>query len=816
MRFDDVGLGSVCGNVPIFGDIDPMGVLHFFQEAYRDPQMFRQGFVVTYNPQTHSANVLMSGMQSLWTCVFVDELLSYSFGYSETHPPREGEYVIVIQTSAVAQSGIIIGRVPYPLLFKGANGDRYNAPDRYHRQLYTQLDETSDLKIPSFKAPLLEKDDNSTHIATHFRPTDVYPGEFARVNQHNCGIKGGMFSATLLGGGASLRLSALNNAARLTCEEYIRNTLHGSFHEFHNGRFLSSERNYAMFQEERLGGNAPDAKVWTEDSEAPVGGEDQTMRPRMKDLTGFFGHLSSKFCFRPDPNEGSEPRVQGEGAPIEAGVSRETVDPSGQYRLSAAGMIAIERTGRIPVPVRTCYPSEVWHDIPKMPKALEPFKHDEKDPACRQLELFDRQAYDLKNQYARMEGYEEDTADYYVPEEDDLDPLKDTYDEKFTKSATVKLEQYDKRRAGLFIGEDGSVIVRDAWGSEIVMLGGNIQLACAGNVMILPGKTQLTIAGDDIVQKAQNSIDIHASAHDVRLSAARNMEILGGGDENAHSGGVVIESRGSGAKGPWDGKDNGEDAQVRGITLKTKNQDVVIDGKRLNLRSREDTRIISGDEEIDGNVSIAAEYVRSRAKYTLLAAEDAAFQIAQGIVAQTASAIAMYSEKNVSITRGSEAAGMFWADIDLNVYDEIGPIIGAATADLAEEELASAGFDSKSLENMMFGFRTSAQCGTDKPWTIGGPKNFRLYEPAWVQVLKVYETLKDGGVLSKGYKEDAEWENGRPFPGKEAEDSAQYVQLQGMSPKNLTNDGFNVGRYKMADFSPISPVPLKDGYQIRQ
>ena len=818
LTFPMLGLGSVSDRIPLNGGMDPLGVANFFRGAYGNHDAFRQGFIVTYNPQTHSASVQMSGMNSIWTCVFADEMLSYAFGYSETNPPREGEFVLVLQVSAFTNAGVIIGRVPYPLRFKGGKGDMYNDPDQYHRRLFTQLDDTADRKITCFKEPFNNKYDNSTHISTHFRPTDIYPGEFARVNQHNCGIKGGMFSATLLGGGASLRMSALNNAARLTCEEYIRHTMHGSLHEFHNGRFLSSERNYAMFQEERLGGDAPDAKVWTEDSEEPVGGEDQTMRPRMKDLTGFFGHLSSRFCFRPDPNEGSEPRVQGEGFHIEEGVSRETIDPSGQYRLSAAGMIAIERTGRIPVPVRNCYPTDVDHEISEMPEPLKPFEHKDEDPSYRQLELFDRQAYDLKNQYARAEGLGQEYSDYDVPQEEQLEPLKDKYDEKFTGSETVKLEQFDKRRAGMFIGEDGSVIIRDAWGSEIVMLGGNIQLSCAGNVMLLPGKTQLTIAGDDIVQKAQNSIDIHASEHDVRLSAARNMEILGGGDESEHSGGVIIESRGSGVS-PWEGKgDNaGESSNLSGITIRTKNQGVVIDGKKVNLRSREDMRILSGDKDMDGMISIGAKQVRGRAKTIYLASENAAMAVNGGSFNAIAKNIGIYGQSGLTLLKGSKyPVPITWYDIGQNIAAEYLPRFEEATHDLSEEKDASAGFDAEALEKMVFSFRTSEQCATDQPWTIGGPEKLRLYEPAWVQVMEIYETLKEGNVRSKKYEEKAEWKNGRPFPGKEAEEKAEYAQLDGLKPKNLTDDGFNVSREDVVEKSDISPVPLKDGYLIRE
>lgn len=847
-RFDHIQMGSLGGHCPTFGDSDPMGVTKLFSNIYRGLDPILQGMVVTYNPTTHTAQVLIMTANSVWPCLFVDEPISMSFGYSATTPPREGELVLVYQLQSDMHAGIIIGRIPFPWCFS-KQGDTYGDPDQYQRRLYT-MDElekrTWDRKVEGMIKPLQNKFDCSTHGHVHFRPTDIYPGEFAHVNQHNCGIKGGMFSTTLLGGGASLRMSALSNLARLTCESYQRYSMSGTMHEFHNGRYLSVERRLALFQEERLGGIVEQDRVWEDDSEAPVKRENQTIRPRIIELSGYFGHLESKFCMRPDPSERSV-RVQGKGNPKEAGVFRETTDPSGQHRVSAAGMLTIERTGRIPVPVRRAYPTDKDHDV-ESPEVLEPFEHDDDDPGNRQLELFDRQAYDLKNQYARVDGLGTKEPDYDVPEEEDLKPLKDEYDPKMDGNETVKLAKFDKRRSGIYFGEDGSVIIRDAWGSEIVMLGGNIQLSCAGNVMTMPGQSALTIAGDDIVHKAQNSIDIHASEHDVRLSAARNMEIVGGADENKYQGGVIIESRGK-SVGPSQNCEDGEDARLSGITLKAKNQSVVLDGKHVNVRAGKDMRLISGQGDIDGNISMAAKNIRSIAKTTIIAgcqneesdlkstltkvarglekAEESGFggfdteQLSAVVVSKKSvmtvgNSIGLFASKSLAATKGNKfPVPMQWVDVD-NIAKIIRPYISEALEDMQTEKDASAGFSRKVLDDIMFGFRNSVQCRTDRSWLIGGSGDFKLFEPAWVQVMKVYETLKNGGVDSKLYEENPDWENGRPFPGMDAEEDGLYAQLAGLQPQNLTSDGFNKSRKEVKSESEIEEVPIKEGYRIRK
>ena len=346
------------------------------------------------------------------------------------------------------------------------------------------------------------------------------------------------------------------------------------------------------------------------------------------------------------------------------------------------------------------------------------------------------------------------------------------------------------------------------------MLGGNVQISCAGNVMVMPGKTALTLAGDDIVQKAQNSVDIHASEHDVRLSAARNMEILGGGDEASHSGGVIIESRGYGVY-PWDGKDKGEQAGVSGITLKTNNQAVVVDAQEVNVRSKSNTRIVSGDKDVNGQVDIAARTIRGRGKNVIMTSEGAAMTVNGGGFMALGASIGIYGSGSTTVTQGSEyMVPLRWAKMQKNIASEYLPKISEMTSYLADESKASGAFGRETLDKMMFGFRTSEECGTDRSWMIGASGAFKLYEPAWAQALEIYDTLV--GVEKDTYKEEAQWENGKPWPGAEADDSAEYAELEGLKPKNLTDKGFNKSRKEVKKKSEIKDVKLSGNYIVRK
>jgi hypothetical protein len=502
--------------------------------------------------------------------------------------------------------------------------------------------------------------------------------------------------------------------------------------------------------------------------------------------------------------------------PKDPGVKRESTDPSGQYRLAATGMLGFERIGRIPVPYRILYP---WLKEAEEPKAkkLEEFKHEESKPFYRQLELADRVAYDLKNSYFRLD---ESKEEFYVPEEQDLEgKLKDIYDPGFTESKTVKLEKYDKRRSGMWQGEDGSIIIRDAWGSEIVMIGGNIQLACAGNVEILPGKSALTLAGDDIIHKAQNSVDIESADKDVRLNGFKNVQIMAGCNDE-HPGGITLEAKGRAY--PWDGKtpEGGEDVQSVGILLKSHDGAVVTDAYNTIIRSGGQLSLLAGEEKIDGGegfISIAADIVDIYGKSITETTEKSTLLLDSTVILTGETVIAA-AETSTAIMQGKEfLVPLAWVPGKKNIAQEINSGLQGKISAMKNDEFVSEGYTPERLEKMIFKFRSSQQCDTLKSWEIDGPEDFTLYEPFWVQVKPKFETLKK--IQHKDFDDHIdEWDDDtkNPWPGTEALAKAKYAELEKMTPINMDDDGFNKPRKEVKDKSPVIELPLFPTYQIRE
>jgi hypothetical protein len=103
--------------------------------------------------------------------------------------------------------------------------------------------------------------------------------------------------------------------------------------------------------------------------------------------------------------------------------------------------------------------------------------------------------------------------------------------------------EYFEREAGFVMLPDGGLMFYDGYGSEIVMAGGSVKIACPGDIQLVPGRNIVMLGGDDIIARARTSVDISAGEGDVRVKAENNMQMLAG---NSGSGGILMESKGSG------------------------------------------------------------------------------------------------------------------------------------------------------------------------------------------------------------------------------------------------------------------------------
>lgn len=144
-------------------------------------------------------------------------------------------------------------------------------------------------------------------------------------------------------------------------------------------------------------------------------------------------------------------------------------------------------------------------------------------------------------------------------------------------------------RAALDICDDGSIVLTDAWGSQLILSRGNIVLTTPGDIYMMPGRSEIHLAPRDYVIRAGNSVDITATTGDVTIKAQVNLKMLGGLREN--KGGILLETKTQSAE--FDFTADGQGTNIGGIVLKSGGM-IAAYGQRLSLMSETCTVLQTG------------------------------------------------------------------------------------------------------------------------------------------------------------------------------------------------------------------------------
>lgn len=168
----------------------------------------------------------------------------------------------------------------------------------------------------------------------------------------------------------------------------------------------------------------------------------------------------------------------------------------------------------------------------------------------------------------------------------------------------------------LSLTEDGGVVLQGGQGEEIRFAGGNIQISCAGKILIQSGNTTAVLAGDDFIARAYNSADITSTNKDVRIKAEYNFQALAG---NAGNGALLLENRSKTDKHEYPGE-GGEKIRGTGIVFKAPNSVIASLGKDIYQRCSVEGQgqiVLDGDAG-NSNVRVIANnvfrFIRSRAR----------------------------------------------------------------------------------------------------------------------------------------------------------------------------------------------------------
>jgi len=751
------------------------------------PQLTR-GTVVRSGIGSYDCEVHIGGGRGGRTivCSVLASAVSPIYGVSEVSMPVPGSSVLVYApTYGLSDSrpvkGVILGVIPEYAAHSGPpdSGDAVTkfADTEFAEGGVAQFTEPGPAAVAS---------DKNYPFKGEFqcgRPHDMVPGEYALLNHAGSGVVIGALSTSIKGSEmASVRCSALDDQVRVTSGHFRHINAAGCEEIFNDGGYVTVESFVTMYHHERLGLNSAGRAAFTWSSgDLPTLAEKrsgisqlkptQTAKKRFYRYAGYLGDIVNVFVASPDQDtDVEEMATPGK----DSGLLHYHVDSSGRFTMRSAGGILFERYDRIPVPKRMHYAWDPAGDRASgSPTAKTPFSLD--DPMASGLALADMAAWWNSQAYSRFIQF---GKDFSVASQKDLKCPADQYDKY--GNGTEDFQQYDIRHSYLGLLPNGGVVIRDAWGSEIVMADGRITFNAASNIEIRSGSSVVILGGDDVVAKAYNSLDLSATKKDVRIKAEGNLQVV------SMTRGVLVQSKADGDVDPsvWD--KSGEDLQSAGVVLKADTSSVVVAGKRAVVQGADGVSVAAfeGDKP-SGSVVIAGKQVSSVATDSVIATAKGT----SGLVLNASSAVVCApSVLTVGASSASDVSGnKFLLGIPVEAESLYSSVVSICKSH-SQQYLDSIDWlwpvPPTAFSAVDFRFRTTEQYGTDKNSGVAGGV-FSVYEPAWAAMAEAQrELLKP--VKTRGWDEGKDSGGQSPWPGTEAIEANSYRVYK---EQNVTEKG---------------------------
>lgn len=714
-----------------------------------------------------SVAVQIQADQPTLSCVLCSSVCGYIAGNGVVFsaPVCEGASVVVFKPAADQTVGYILAVLPALLgaLVKGAPV----------LGVLADIEPGTGLTVEAGHiGPLSATATENSGLAMGGRPNDDMPGDVSMLSASGVGWRIGQVMLALMAGDrAGIELSQLDGMLRMVAQTFqFCGSAGQTLVTNDNGR-TGVETRLSPYAHEVQGAYAADTPRTTQattdnklmSQAAMVAAAAQlTTIPRLQIFTGYLGSLLTAVASVPEAAGGLRDMAH---APMDTGVITLHADDSGRVRLTAAGDIILERCTRQPVPHRR---KEQWDPTGDKAKDLQPatklpfrMEPDAEHAGGRMAALH------IEDSLAHAKGQDmlrlaETPGDIHLPEERDVPTPRDAYGGSLAKGGEVdareEFKAYEDRHAIVRIGKDGTITARANNGGEITLTGEDIQLNCPGHIYLSAGRGVVAQAGQDIVLRARDSVDITASEHDVRLRAQRNLHA-----SSAHS--VLIESASeSDDAGDWTGK--GEDARHGGLAIRAPKSRVFVEGRTLHL-SAVRAMIMESLDKAASSLTIRVANVRILTRRFLATAGGAAMlYIGRTIAGMSARSVGLFGQSSVMLTRGKRAAIIqHWGEMKTDVAAAWSATSSAEYASLYEEDAWLGGYGvAKTREAMRFTFRLLAQYGTDKA--------FYFPFAYWVYVWKVR--------LGRQVPEwpEREVDKTMPWPGAEHYEGAPGRELE--------------------------------------
>lgn len=727
-------------------------------------------------------------------CQISSGIMSPTYGYSLGFIPPEGSRVVVVLPSRSALRGIVVGFIPLGWMVTPGKKGKDGAPLLYSRA------SAGYSHYGAFTNPISDAKYSSKVSSPNNRPPDVLHGEVLLQNEHSCGFFGGVLSGNLLGSGAFFRASKIDGMARIRSANYERWSDGTTEADYNDLAYISEERQFFSYQGERLGDSGLVSSSPLSADNLPV-----IPHPRIKEFIGALASVETKIVERPDT---ARIAASGrDGVPKDEGVLSSHVGEAGEVLFRSAGGLSIERYDRIPSirRIRKPYDPEGDRDVVRHP--ITPFLHDS-DPGCRPLELFDAIAWRQKAVYQR---FDEQEKDFRTQEEKDIGtPRNGNTDPSGSWS---DMEASKGRRCGIYLEQNGGITIRDAWGSEISLVGGNIYISTPGSIISTANKSVVSMANDTNVMKSKGIAAVESLKY-AEIRGASYVNVQGG--YSGGDGGVLIESFGKDdATVSREGSGHGEGTRIRGITLKSGSG---VNVKAANLRATVDESVVVGcgeDGARTGKVIVTCgEILAAVDESATVAAKSASVSVGYDKVsAYSEGGTSILSKGGVQLVRDGD---MVISGITTKVEEASSNTDSLArrTTDVYEYLNPKSVLEPYSWD----GFRKNvcSQLGTSEQYGATGRINqsigkFRLYQPYWQVMKEAGSDLLSGSDPEEWPEEKYPVYGNYAWPGMKAWDDGELVTLK----KSVNLDGgYSKRRDELSDEVKLDIVSFGDHLKV--
>lgn len=311
-------------------------------------------------------------------------------------------------------------------------------------------------------------------------------------------------------------------------------------------------------------------------------------------------------------------------------------------------------------------------------------------------------------------------------------------------------------RAIISITEDGSIVMQDAQGSQLMLSGGNIYLSANHDIVQVAGRNALSVSGRDTGVRAGRHLDLFANEGRLTAMASGEASLVGGLD--GHHG-VLIES-----KGQYMGTiATGENPPSAGSVIIRAPHMVGMRATNLMLQARPAATGWSGSQRGSGHIWLNAQNSvemmtnDSRTYCSIASTFEGQFESGNVSFGGETSVIGtnlwvteslFYNKRHFHNARGTGAAYY-----RLEQPQAVGLAFNQALNQFATNPLqVDGGFAARWLQT--------------EQYTIGSSQFFQIPEPEWQ--IRAKAALDPKSSALQASMQDNTVEGTAPFPGRES------------------------------------------------